>query len=116
MLAVHQLCEGLGCVTSRADRTGEFAVDGENAAQRLEGAEAETLALVLDADLAEAKSCGEGGQRIKWRGPVPGAFGEHVAELGNAVGIDHEALLAAEGEARPDAGIFGQPGRNHARS
>ena len=24
--------------------------------------------------------------------------------------------VAAYGEARPDAGIFGQPGRNHARS
>jgi hypothetical protein len=46
---------------------------------------------------------------------VPGTFRKHVAELGNAVGIDHEALLAAEGEARPDAGIFGQPGRDHAR-
>ena len=116
MLAVHQIGEGRACLTGRADRAGELAVDGENAAQRLEGAEAEALALVLDADLAEAKSCGEGGQRIKRRRRVPGAFRQHVAELGNAVGIDHELLFAAEYEARPDARIFGQPGRNHARS
>ena len=106
---------GLGDRPSPTAR-GELAVDGEHAAQRLEGAEAEALALVLDADLADAESRGQGRQRIERRRLVPGAFRQHVAELGNAVGIDHESLLAAEGEARPDAGIFGQPGRNHARS
>ena len=116
MLAVHQVGEGRACLTRRADRAGELAIDGENTAQCLEGAEAEALALILDADLAEAKPCGEGGQGIKRRSSVPGAFRQHGAELGNAVGVDHESLFAAEYKARPDARIFGQPGRNHARS
>ena len=116
MHAVHDVGEGRAGVIGLADRGRKLVINGNHAAQRLEGAETEALALVLDADLAQAEFRGEVGQGIKRRRLVFGAFRQHVAEFGNAVGIDHELLLAAELEVRPGPGILGQPRRNHVRS
>ena len=116
MPAVHDVGEARAGDVRFAQRTQKLVVDRDHAAQRLEGAEAEALALVLDADLAQAEFRGEAGQGVKRRRAVLGAIRQHGAEFGNAVGIDDELLLAAELQVRPGPGIAGQPGRNHVRS
>ena len=81
-----------------AHRAAQHVGDGDHAAQRLEGAEAEALALVLDPDLADAQSRRQGRQLIERRRLVGRAGLELLAQFGNPVGIDHELLLAAEVE------------------
>jgi hypothetical protein len=93
-----------------ADRAAQHVVDGEHAAQRLEGAEAETLALVLDPDLADTQPLRQCRQRMQRRLLVRGAGGEHVQQLRHAVGVDDlELLLAAERHVSAGAGISVEP-------
>ena len=88
-----------------ADRARQHVADRQHAAQGLEGAEAEALALVLDPDLAHAQPLGQRRQLVERRHLVGGAFAQLHGELGHAVGIDHELLVAAEGEIPVERGF-----------
>ena len=96
-----------------ADRAGQHIGHGDHAAQGLEGAEAEALALVLDPDLAHAQPRRQGRQLVERRGLVGRAGLQLLAEFGNAVGIDHELLFATEFEGAQGPRILGQPGGRH---
>jgi len=116
VFARQDLGEAGAGVVGLANGAREHAVDGQDAAQRLEGAEAEALALVLDADLGQAQPRGQRRQGMERRRHMPGALLQLLAELGNAVGIDHELLVAAEFQGLRGTGILGQPGSNHGPS
>ena len=86
-------------------------VDREHAAQRLERAEAKTLALVLDADLGHTQAFGERGQDIERRRSVRAA--QQRADIGHAVGIDHSALCGTKALLARRARVCRQPGKDH---
>ena len=110
VLALHHALEGDGGMTGLAGRAGQHVGDRDHAAQRLEGAEAEALALVLDPDLAHAQAGGQGRQLVERRRLVRRAGLQLLAQFGNPVGIDHELLFGAEFEGARAARILGQPG------
>ncbi len=93
---------------------GDEFMDREHAAQRLEGAEAESLALVLDPDLAHPQPGRQRGQRQKRRRPMTVA--QQRTHVGYPRGIDDGALRRAKRPRTRGAGVFGKPGRNHIAS
>ena len=110
MLALQERGEARAGMVGVADRARQHVAHRQHAAQGLEGAEAEALALVLDPDLVHAQPLGQRRQPVQRRHSVGGAFAQLQGELGHAVGIDHELLVAAEGQVAVQPGIFGQPG------
>jgi len=98
---------------ARLHRAGQRHADGVDAAQRLEGAEAEALALVLHAQLADAELRRHRRQGLQGRRLVHGAGGEALQQLGHAVGVDHVSLLGPIGPVAPRAGISGDPVLGH---
>ena len=96
------------------DGAGQRIVDGDHAAQCLEGAEAEALALVLDPQLADAKPLCERRQRIQGRRAMFAT--QQGADVGHFRGIDHGTLGRTKGLGGQCPGVCGEPGRYHIAS
>jgi hypothetical protein len=114
--ARHQLGETRCDAARRAHHAGQAHIDGQHAAQGLEGAEAEALRLVLHQDIGEAQPLGEDRQPVKRRDAVGGTLLEHLRQVRDAGGGDHRPLRIAIGLVAPRTQIGGKPGKSHIQS